>query len=37
MRAREAEWHDEYTLPSQWEYYQPSRQGARFVLVRLDQ
>jgi len=27
MRAREAEWHDEYTLPSQWEYYQPSRQA----------
>lgn len=27
MRAREAEWHDEYTLPSQWEFYQPSRQA----------
>lgn len=27
MRAREAEWHDEYTLPSQWDYYQPSRQA----------
>jgi imidazolonepropionase-like amidohydrolase len=27
MRAREAEWHDEYTLPSLWEYYQPSRQA----------
>ena len=25
MRAREAEWHEEYTLPSQWEFYQPSR------------
>ena len=25
MRAREAEWHDEYTLPSQWDYYQASR------------
>lgn len=25
MRARTAEWHDEYTLPSQWEFYQPSR------------
>ena len=25
MRARDAEWHDEYTLPSQWEFYQPSR------------
>lgn len=27
MRAREAEWHDEYTLPSQWEFYQPSREA----------
>jgi hypothetical protein len=27
MRAREAEWHDEYTLPSQWDYFQPSRQA----------
>ena len=27
MRAREAEWHDEYTLPSQWDYYQPSREA----------
>ena len=25
MRARNAEWHDEYTLPSQWDFYQPSR------------
>ncbi|MDT8368921.1 MAG: hypothetical protein RQ745_06910 [Longimicrobiales bacterium] len=25
MRAREAEWHDEYTLPSMWDFYQPSR------------
>jgi imidazolonepropionase-like amidohydrolase len=25
MRAREAEWHDEYTLPSMSEFYQPSR------------
>ena len=25
MRARNAEWHNEYTLPSQWEFYQPSR------------
>ncbi len=25
MRAREAEWHDKYTLPSLWAYYQPSR------------
>jgi imidazolonepropionase-like amidohydrolase len=24
MRAREAEWHEDYTLPSQWEFYQPS-------------
>lgn len=27
MRAREAEWHDEYTLPSQWDFYQPSREA----------
>jgi imidazolonepropionase-like amidohydrolase len=27
MRAREAEWHDEYTLPSQWEFYTPSRRA----------
>jgi imidazolonepropionase-like amidohydrolase len=27
MRAREAEWHDEYTLPSMWDFYQPSRQA----------
>ena len=27
MRAREAEWHEEYTLPSQWDFYQPSRRA----------
>ncbi len=25
MAARNADWHEEYTLPSQWEFYQPSR------------
>ena len=25
MRARNADWHDEYTLPTQEEFYQPSR------------
>ena len=25
MRARNADWHKKYTLPSQWEFYQPSR------------
>lgn len=25
MRARRAEWHDEYTLPSLWSFYAPSR------------
>jgi hypothetical protein len=25
MRAARAEWHDEYTLPTQWDFYQPSR------------
>ncbi len=27
MRAREAEWHAEYTLPSLWQFYQPSRES----------
>jgi imidazolonepropionase-like amidohydrolase len=27
MRAERAEWHDEYTLPSQWEFFQPSREA----------
>ncbi|CAN5693438.1 hypothetical protein BH23GEM9_BH23GEM9_21230 [soil metagenome] len=25
MRARNADWHDRYTLPSLWQFYQPSR------------
>ena len=25
MRAREAEWHQTYTLPTLWQFYQPSR------------
>jgi imidazolonepropionase-like amidohydrolase len=25
MRAYSAEWHDKYTLPSLWDYYQPNR------------
>jgi cytosine/adenosine deaminase-related metal-dependent hydrolase len=25
MRARNADWHERYTLPSLWEFYQPSR------------
>lgn len=25
MRARTAEWHERYTLPSLWDFYQPSR------------
>ncbi len=25
MRARRAEWHEEYTLPSLWDFYRPSR------------
>jgi imidazolonepropionase-like amidohydrolase len=25
MRARRAEWHDDYTLPSLWRFYSPSR------------
>jgi imidazolonepropionase-like amidohydrolase len=27
MRTRRAEWHDEYTLPSLWKFYQPSRES----------
>ncbi len=27
MRAMRAEWHDEYTLPSLWRYYTPSREA----------
>ncbi len=27
MRASRAEWHDEYTLPTQWDFYQPSRRA----------
>ena len=26
-RARRAEWHEDYTLPSLWEFYSPSRQS----------
>ncbi len=36
MRAMRAEWHDKYTLPSLWQFYQPSRAGPRLVLVQLD-
>src|SRR4051812_49992013 len=27
MRARRAEWHDEYTLPSLWDFYTPNRKS----------
>jgi imidazolonepropionase-like amidohydrolase len=27
MRAMRAEWHDEYTLPTLWRWYQPSREA----------
>lgn len=27
MRARRAEWHEEYTLPSLWAFYRPSRKA----------
>ena len=27
MAARRAEWHDEYTLPSLWQFFQPSRKA----------
>ncbi len=27
QRARDADWHDKYTLPSLWRFYQPSRES----------
>lgn len=27
MRARRAEWHEDYTLPSLWKFYEPSRES----------
>jgi cytosine/adenosine deaminase-related metal-dependent hydrolase len=27
MRARNADWHERYTLPSLWDFYQPSREA----------
>ena len=36
MRAMEAEWHDEYTLPSLWRFYTPSRKAHGSILVLLD-
>lgn len=27
MRARNADWHEQYTLPSLWDFYQPSREN----------
>jgi imidazolonepropionase-like amidohydrolase len=27
MRARTAEWHDKYTLPTLWDFYEPSRRN----------
>ena len=27
MRGRRAEWHDEYTLPSLWDFYRPNRRA----------
>ena len=27
MRARTAEWHERYTLPSLWDFYEPSREN----------
>lgn len=27
MRARNADWHQKYTLPSQWDFYEPSRKS----------
>ncbi len=27
MRARKADWHDKYTLPTMWDFYTPSRES----------
>ncbi len=27
MRARNADWHEEYTLPTQWDFYTPNRES----------
>ena len=27
MRARNADWHDDYTLPTQWDFYTPNRES----------
>ena len=27
MRARNADWHEKYTLPAQWEFFKPSRES----------
>jgi len=27
MRARKADWHERYTLPTQWDFYEPSREN----------
>ncbi len=27
MRARSADWHQKYTLPSQWDFYEPNRES----------
>ena len=27
MRARNADWHQKYTLPSQWDFYEPNRES----------
>ena len=31
QRARRAEWHEKYTLPSLWEFYSPSRKNLTFL------
>ena len=37
MARRNADWHEKYTLPSLWDFYQPSRVEPRLVLLRLDE
>jgi len=31
MRARRAEWHEEYTIPSLWQFYMPSKISRAFI------
>ena len=36
MRMRNADWHENYTLPSLMDFYTPNREQPRLLLLRLD-